>query len=260
VPRGAYRSTPPRPERRLWAALLGVLALGLVGAGGYLYYAGNPFLDLDTVVAQARDVASVGGCTLLDITGSRTLSAADLRVSGIVGPGEKERVEAALRQIPGVGRVGDDAMAAPPSLCPVLRAMAPLWSQGSATLRLKRIDAGVANTPSFEVVQNGASPAFVYVDAFWPDGSVAHLVSNKVLMPGERLPIEGRSLGSAMPMPARGPAVISAIASSGFLLPPAASPEDGVRYATALKKAVDDLTRGGKSVAATWRALQLPGG
>jgi hypothetical protein len=256
--------------RWIWGALGTVLALGLAGAGGYYYYRGNPFLDLDAVVAEARGVTSVSGCALLDITGARNLSSADLRVGGIIGgAGEKERLEAALKQIPGVGRVSNTAFSAPPSLCPILRTMAPLLlSQGPGMLQLERIDAPGSAAPSLEIVLNGASPAIVDVDAFWSNGTVSHLVSDKSMAPGQPLEIDGKTLAAAMPAEAHGPAMISGIAASGpppdiaasgLLLAPTQQPlEDGARYATALKAAVDAMMRGGKSsVTGAWHAVQL---
>ncbi|HUC63852.1 MAG TPA: serine/threonine-protein kinase [Stellaceae bacterium] len=268
APMRAARARARRAGTRwIWGALGIVLALGLAGAGSYYYYRGNPFLDLDAVVAEARTVASTSGCALLDVTGARNLSSADLRVGGIIGgAGEKERLEAALKQIPGVGRVTDATLTAPRSLCPILRTMAPLvLSRGPATLRLARVDAPDSTAaPALEIVQNGASPAFVYVDAFWSNGSVSHLVTNTVLLPGQQVEIDGKTLAAAMPAPpeAHGPAMISGIAASGLLLTATQSPEseDGARYATALKAAVDAMMRGGKSssFSGAWLALQLP--
>lgn len=272
APMPAARSGPRRSGMRwIWGALGIVLALALTGAGGFYYYRGNPFLDLDAVVAAARGVTSASGCALLDITGSRNLSSADLRVGGIIGgTGGKERIEAALKQIPGVGRVSDATLTAPPSLCRILRTMAPLLlSQGPSTLRLERGDAP-DNTavPSFKVVQNGASPAFVNVDAFWSDGTVSHLVKDQALLPGQQLDVDGNMFAAAMPPDVHGPAIISAVAASGpgpeilasgFLLAAKQPLEDGARYATALKAAVDAMVRGGKSsFAGAWYALELP--
>jgi serine/threonine protein kinase len=270
APMRAARSRARRSGARwIWGALGIVLALGFAGAGGYYYYHGNPFLDLDAVVAEARGVASASGCALLDVTGSRTLSSADLRVGGMIGgAGERERLEAALKQIPGVGRVSDAAFTAPPSLCPILRTMAPLLlSQGPGMLQLELLDAPGSAAPSLEIVQNGASPAIVDVDAFWSNGTVSHLVSDKSLAPGQPLEIDGKTLAAAIPAEAHGPAMISGIAASGppadiaasgLMLVPTQPPEDGGRYATALKAAVDAMMRGGKSsVTGAWHALQL---
>jgi hypothetical protein len=270
--RTAGKTRGPRRRRRWGIAAGGAIAAIAAAVASYYYYDRYhpriPVANLGGIAAEAR-AAIRDSCALLDVRVKPDGSGGALRIAGVVGGvDESARLDAVLRQVPSVSRVVDEALQVPSSRCPALRTLAAILQDREARGLQIVMGAGShdnvvvadAGELSVQLAESGGQFAFLYVDAFFPDGIVAHLLpsstqTNNLLLRGQQIAIDGRAALSR----AQGPVILSVIAAPKLLLAAANSGEESSdRYAAALESAIEQLSREREqgNVTGAWRVLQ----